>query len=138
MSNDVNGHVWALNAWALNDTTVGINSVPTTDRDIFMSYVIDDADPNVPREIEAAEPMAIRPYHVFSRLNAQSGVFTIHGKNVKALDTNTYVRRNRSCCLQQAVIPRESKFLIKKSLYQLGIHDASLFPDLEGATVPAV
>lgn len=108
-NSDAEGHVWALNAWQLNLATISLGSVPTTDSPFFANYVIDIDNINVERKIVASEPMAIRPYHVFSRLNAQHGVFTIHGSKEKSIDTNNFVRRNRSACLQRAVIPKEAK-----------------------------
>ncbi|WP_111428761.1 FRG domain-containing protein [Rhodobacteraceae bacterium DSL-40] len=123
--------VWALNPWELNRTTVSLHSVPPTDAEILRDYVIDLSDSSVPREVRAEQPIAIRPFHRFRRSNAQSGVFTIHGKKEKGIDKINFVRRNRSACLLRAFIPAQRKLPILKELYAVGVHHGALFQSIE-------
>ncbi|WP_200774862.1 FRG domain-containing protein [Azospirillum argentinense] len=129
--NKADGRVWAINPWELNTTSIGLQSVPHTDNPIFMDYVVDITDPEFPREVKAKRPIAIRPYHVFRRSNAQSGVFTVHGTIEKALESTQFTRKNRKACLRSAKINGESKITIMRDLHALGIHHASLFQSVD-------
>ncbi|MBW2596909.1 MAG: FRG domain-containing protein [Deltaproteobacteria bacterium] len=67
-----------------------------------------------------------RPPHLLPRIAVQSGVFTVH-----PFETN----EQEDVWLEHLVkikIPANSRVRIRKELEKLGIHRASLFPDLEG------
>jgi hypothetical protein len=64
------------------------------------------------------------PRVVTPRLRAQGGVLTAHPQpNVDFVPTDGKLFRFR--------IPQDQRKPIKKALFRLGIHEASLFPDLE-------
>lgn len=63
------------------------------------------------------------PHHVTPRITAQTGVFTIHPNARKPFDSDR---------VQRWRIPNDARESIKHTLYQYGIHRASLFPDLDG------
>lgn len=63
------------------------------------------------------------PAHVTERIIAQAGLFTIHPDPRKPFE-NEHV--------DKIVIPAEARRSIRHTLYQYGIHRASLFPGLDG------
>ena len=62
------------------------------------------------------------PSHITQRITAQAGVFTIHPEPTKKLE-------NRK--IEVLTISEESRGILKKELFQYGIHRASLFLDLD-------
>lgn len=80
-----------------------------------------------------------RPAHFFSRIAAQSGIFTVHPLD-SYNQTEQELRRQGE--LRKIEIPNKSRIVIKNELERLGTHRASLFPDLDGlashlrATIP--
>lgn len=64
------------------------------------------------------------PRHITPRIKAQSGLFSAH-PDPKAEFT--------SPSLTQLIIPFCERAKIKKSLYRLGVHEATVYPDLDGA-----
>ena len=75
-----------------------------------------------PFEIE--EDMRYVPRVVTPRLRAQSGVFSVHRAPTSAFVPSNGLTRLR--------IPYAGRRDLKASLYRHGIHDAVLFPDLDG------
>ncbi len=124
--------VWSLNPWELNKFSIGLQTVPPTDSPILDGYVIDLSDSTFPRLVKAEFPIAVRPYHRFRRSNAQSGLFTVHGKKVQAIDKTTFVRRNRSACFRSIVVPKDRKLGLLRELYAVGMHPGALFQTIEG------
>ena len=64
------------------------------------------------------------PRHVTTRLIAQAGLFTIHPAPSVPFEDQT--------AIQKIVIEGASRRALKKTLYWYGIHEASLFPGLDG------
>ncbi|WP_207461385.1 FRG domain-containing protein [Azospirillum sp. SYSU D00513] len=128
---DVDGKIVSINPWELNKSSIDMLSVPTTDSPIFKEYVIDLTNKDLPRSIVARRPIAIRPYHVFRRSNAQSGMFTIHGVDTKALDQMSFVRRNKAACFRSILVNGKQKLAIKKDLLSLGISHSALFQSID-------
>ena len=63
------------------------------------------------------------PRHVTPRIRAQSGLFSVHkNPRVELVDQR----------MVQFVIPNGQRGPIKKFLYRLGIHEATIYPDLDG------
>jgi hypothetical protein len=77
--------------------------------------------PDNPFEVEAVE--RVSPSYVANRIAAQSGVFTIHPKPSEAFTSER---------IDLMLIPNNKRREIKRTLYLLGIHRESLFPDLDG------
>ena len=67
-----------------------------------------------------------RPPHLLPRIAVQSGIFTVH--------TSDFDERENQWLgeLVKIEIPNEFRVRIRKELQRLGIHRASLFPDLDG------
>jgi len=65
------------------------------------------------------------PRHVTPRIKAQSGLFSVHPNPKEPL--------NDPSNIIQLTVPFLERRNIKKSLYRLGIHEATIFPDLDGA-----
>jgi hypothetical protein len=63
------------------------------------------------------------PSHVTSRLIAQSGLFTFHPEPLSPYVSND---------LDKLIIPADSRKQLKQELYRYGIHEASMFPGLDG------
>jgi type I restriction enzyme M protein len=65
------------------------------------------------------------PRNITPRIKAQSGLFSAHPNPKKELsDPDNMVK---------LVIPFRQRPELKHSLYRLGIHEASVYPDLDGA-----
>ena len=62
------------------------------------------------------------PPHINSRITTQGGCFTVHPHDRK-IDPSKLVK---------VQIPKENRSRIREALFTLGIHHASIFPDLEG------
>lgn len=76
------------------------------------------------RPLNIVEIVRYIPRHVTPRIKAQSGLFSAHPRPKVELTSPS---------LTQLVIPFEKRGSIKKSLYRLGVHEATMFPDLDGA-----
>lgn len=63
------------------------------------------------------------PNHIHERIKAQASVLTIHPDPRLAYESKTMI------CL---VVPGKLKYEIKKTLRRLGVHQASIFPGLDG------
>lgn len=77
--------------------------------------------PDDPFDVDAVE--RISPSYVTNRISAQSGVFTIHPKPIEPFTSEL---------IDILLIPNGKRRDIKRTLYSLGIHRESLFPDLDG------
>jgi hypothetical protein len=64
------------------------------------------------------------PSHVTQRIIAQNGLFTFHpGDPSRPFETDD---------IDKIIIPAERRKIIKQELYRYGIHEASMFPGLDG------
>jgi hypothetical protein len=88
------------------------------------------------------KPVAVYPFRDNPRLQAQTGTFTIHGGKVAPgaecdahLSIPTYFEDLAAPGLNSPItvymVPREAKATLKKELKAIGIHGASLFPELD-------
>jgi len=71
-------------------------------------------------------PIAIKPYFTNDRLNAQSGMFTIHGDNLEDI---------QDLCpkaVVKIVIDHKAIEEIKYNLSTFGINESTVFPDIHG------
>ena len=72
---------------------------------------------------EVDDTYLVVPPHVTERITRQSGLLTLHGR-----PTEAWVPPE----LHRLVIPLAHKNKIKHELATLGVHQASLFPDVNG------
>ena len=77
-----------------------------------------------------AEPGLFIPPHVTPRISGQGGVFTIQPNPAEELQVSFEKCEYRS--ITQFRIHRDVAVKIQKQLYQLGIRQSLLFPELEG------
>ncbi|MEM9570818.1 MAG: FRG domain-containing protein [Pseudomonadota bacterium] len=87
------------------------------------------------KRYETEDPFKIRKAHKFvpppalaPRLKAQHGVFTIQPKATLPLDEDL----PRDWILEKITVPASAKLEIRKSLFRLGVDEATLFPDAGG------
>jgi hypothetical protein len=71
-------------------------------------------------------PVAIQPPHYASRLTAQKGTFTLHGKSKKAIDEY----ESPGCWLSKIELDSEKLPEMKAELAATGITEAIVFPEL--------
>jgi hypothetical protein len=89
------------------------------------------------------KPVAVYPFRDNPRLQAQTGTFTIHGGKV-ASDAPGYdpqlsipisfkdlAAEGSNSPITVHTVPRKAKAKLKKELKAIGIHGASLFPELD-------
>jgi hypothetical protein len=137
-----NAAVWVLDGWSLNENSLGIQSIPTSDSPRLIPYCIQN-DNEFNRNVEGDSPVAVRPSRSTPRIIAQKGTFTIHGKNIKSLDDIAGELNKQSVYgrdlpfqikvgLDKIVIRANYKKRILQNLMQAGISHSVLFPELEG------
>lgn len=69
-------------------------------------------------------PLRYIPSHVTERIIAQNGLFTFHpGVPDKAFESEE---------MDKVIIPADKRKRLKQELYRYGIHEASMFPGLDG------
>lgn len=68
-------------------------------------------------------PFRYIPSHVTSRIIAQSGLFTFHPNPEHPYDSDA---------IDKIVIPNAMRGKLKQVLYRYGVHQASMFPGLDG------
>lgn len=74
------------------------------------------------------QPVFVRPKMSNRRIIAQSGAFLIYGaRRLSNREVDTDLR------LSRIVVPRDNKPTIRAQLERLGIHDSSLFPEIDKA-----
>ena len=118
----------------MNKVVNGVQAVPESDQKYLSDYIIDlhTEFGFFSRDIKGIHPVAVRPTYRFRRQNAQSGVFTIHGREVKSIESVQFVGRNRSACLIKCIVPGSVKEKLIRKLYSVGIHKSFLFPSIDG------
>ena len=85
--------------------------------------LVNVAESPSPLEI-SGEPLRYIPGHVTDRIIAQNGLFTFHpGEPDKPFESEH---------LQRIIIPAKNRKRLKRDLYRYGVHEAALFPGLDG------
>jgi len=74
--------------------------------------------------LKTASTIRYIPRIVTPRLRAQSGLFTVHAYPSRVFEPDRGLMRIR--------VPFENRRDLKRSLYRHGIHEAAMFPDLDG------
>lgn len=94
------------------------------------TYIEIDESVNVertPDPLSVKRIVLFRPPHVHPRIWTQSGMFTVHPTDFKSLNDPWGVLRLTRVC-----IPAAARARLRLELQRLGVHRASLFPDLDG------
>lgn len=77
---------------------------------------------------DISSPVKLYPNFVSPRIRAQEGLFVVCSDVEQALDQQLPTE----WILQKYLIPNGSKANIRYELFRLGVHESSLFPDLDG------
>ncbi|WFR81256.1 FRG domain-containing protein [Janthinobacterium rivuli] len=83
-----------------------------------------------PTDYDTNFPICISAPQISPRIRAQSGLFTIHGRDVRGLDHFTVIRP----LLTKILIPYEHARVIRKELRQFGITESFIYPSLESVS----
>lgn len=121
------GCVWILHPWQLNQCSIGVQSAPTADSEQLSTYFLKDS-----RAIQAQIPVAVRPNYSSERIQAQEGVFTLHGARRTSLDSISRELPRLASGLVRLVIAGSRKRRLLSELFRAGVYEARLFPDLQG------
>jgi hypothetical protein len=128
--------IWVLNPFKLNQRAVGksviFDRVDRLPKDAYKHFIAVD----VGRSAVAADtsqmnwpsdlPVATAPIWGHPRALRQHGVFTVHGKDERALEVQS------QDVVEQVEIPTELQEPLRELLKEAGIHHYCVFPDLDG------
>ena len=121
--------VFAINPEKINKEAFGIEDIfdVAENYESWKHYAkpMDNADLN------PYSPICIFAPHISPRIRAQSGIFTLHGSNIWALDYYEVLRP----LIRKIFIPYSSALKIKEELSVLGITRSFIFPDLDGVSL---
>lgn len=116
-------NLWALNPFELNLAQLGIKGIPTPGNTnvsgLFLPPFKESAE-------EIDKIVAVLPREVDIRMMVQQSTFTVHGSTISLDDI-----RNWNNFLYKFEILPSVKDKLKKELFQLGIRESNLFPDIE-------
>lgn len=118
--------VWLLDAASLNRASLGTDAVmsPGTEQtNVYLPAQIATHD------VRNALPIALYPYRASQRIIAQQGTFTLHGYNQDGIDKLNHPALR----LERVAIDPRHLHNVMDELYVCGIHELSLFPDLDAA-----
>ncbi len=118
--------VWVTNPWWIN-------------KQVFEEHTLfaassTSADPwrvGAPAGDTPRAPIAIRPVQQSARIQAQRGVFTIHGTDPAGLD-KIGKDDTEEHCLRKLTIPANKLIAIRQELAVAGITESVVFPELPG------
>lgn len=101
---------------------------------IVWGYIYEDEEiGNYSSPFEIEKPCIYFPEHVFSYIQAQSGIFTTHPKTKEfPITFLPFEIENGDLRLSKIEIPHESVTVIRGKLAKLGINSATMFPGLKG------
>ena len=122
--------VWLMNPKDLNKISQNVFNLLRTDRDSADYSVANEYLNDCYNKNEKKLPIAISSTYSNERILRQKGCFTMHG-NVKKSINQTYQSSNNNN-LVRIDIDRKSCGLIEGQLFQTGISESSIYPDLEG------
>lgn len=120
-----NAAVWMLDPYWLNERTVKVDGVLTTDSKEAAAYL----PPTQGGRVRKRFPIAIGPPHIARRLGVQRSKFTIHGTDEEGL---LELGRPAGSRLVQIVIRKPAIERMRNDLGTCGVWDTTVFPDLEG------
>jgi hypothetical protein len=130
--------LWLLNPYALNFATWGVHRLfnpkylardETANRSFEYGELLLDTHPQHWEERLWRTPLAISDHQRSERMFAQSGWFTVHGTDTRAMED---IFSDRGDVLRKVEVPLEAVPVAKRFLVLGGIGHRQLFPDLDG------
>ena len=117
--------------WTRNPLVAAYFSVEKESNEPGIIYVLNQENQQLvnidkhrdPLKVEGA-PLRYIPSHVTERIIVQNGLFTFHPEKPSEPFDNDQIKRIK--------IPSDARKRLKKDLYRYGIHEASMFPGLDG------
>jgi len=138
---DENPVVWMLNPLQLNHLAIG--SPKDVDPNSYREFPLAFHRPRSPNQLNVAAeniagawerdapgvqlPVAVHPTYVHTRLRAQRGCFTVHGKRNDGLNAMV-----PDTILKRYDIDPGSRDALLHDLATLGVTESVAFPDLDG------
>jgi FRG domain len=116
--------VWAMNPWWINKQALGGFELFTAESPRAANWA-----PGKLKAGIARAPIAVRPSYESSRIQAQHGVFTIHGADPGGVEALADLD---DCQIRKLVLPARSVGNIRRELSVAGISESAVFPELAG------
>lgn len=133
-ANPSDGAVWVFRPALLNLAVLGDVTITTGNHPEIVNYLLGPTHLRQ-RRLTALSPIALRPERGSSRIVAQKGGFTLHGRSPNSL--NAFIKAHnrtgkRRIPLYKIVIPRTRKRALLTELGMAGISHSVLFPEVQG------
>jgi len=122
--------VWIIDPVVLNK--VAFENIENNDRilaandDLLNSYL-----PSNPVRNAGRLPVAMFGIHNSRRIVAQRGVFVLFGSSFKSMEDEEKITGQEGL-LHKLIIEKEAKREIAKALFNMGVTDSVIYPDLDG------
>jgi len=117
--------------WTRNPLVAAYFSVQKESNEPSVIYILNqESQPlvNVEKHTNPSEisgtPLRYIPSHVTERIIVQNGLFTFHPED----PSQPYESEN----IERIIIPTEARKRLKRDLYRYAVHEASMFPGLDG------
>jgi DNA polymerase III epsilon subunit len=112
--------------WSLSPLVACFFAVQSLSKEDAAIYIYDIGKFKKEEDIKSSDLrdiVAFFPSHATKRVTAQSGMFTIHPTNEMKLESDS---------IQKILIPAQKKKYFLEKLVKFGIHQGTIFPDLDG------
>ncbi len=86
----------------------------------------------MPQEISAERPCAVFGVHNSPRIVAQRGAFVLYGADIRSMEQQPELLAGEDKVLRKIVIKGDSKGDIFDHLFNMGVSDSVVYPDLDG------
>ncbi len=126
--------VWVTRPAIMNFVFHGEVTITTLENPLLEGYRIGAPHHRI-RRIDASYPIALRPSKNSTRLIAQKGGFTLHGRNRSPLNqqiADSNRTHSRAIPLEKILIDGSAKLSILKELHVAGFTHSVLFPEMQG------
>ena len=117
--------------WTRNPLVASYFSVKKESNEPSVIYIFDQNDQKLVNVEKNDDPLDVTgdslryiPSHVTERIIVQNGLFTYHPGNPRQAFESENIKK--------IIIPAEDRKRLKRDLYRYGVHEASLFPGLDG------